>query len=249
MAVVLATHALTKRFQQTAALDGLSITMEEGHIYGLVGLNGAGKTTLLRILAGLSEPTSGSFSLLGGERERELRNARKRIGFLVGEPIAVESFSIRRNLELYARLTDCRDPAKEKELRQRLGLTARGVGLRPYKSCSVWEKQRYGIAAALLGDPALLVLDEPLNGLDPAGAGEALALLEERKEKGVCMLIASTQPEELPGLVTDYFFLREGRLAAQMQARELKRLLEKGGPEALETALCPRTGEAERRKA
>ena len=249
MPPVLVTHDLTKRYRGKTALDGLSISLEEGHIYGLIGLNGAGKTTLMRMLAGLSEPTSGGFSLFGGESERELRSARRRIGFLVGEPIAVEDFSIRKNLELYARLTDGRDPAREKELRQRLGLTARGVGLRPYRSCTLWEKQRYGIAAALLGEPELLVLDEPMNGLDPDGAGEVLALLEERKEKGVCMLIASTQPEELPGLVTDYFFLREGRLAGQMQAHELKRLLENGSPEALETVLCPQTGEAEGRGA
>ena len=113
----------------------------------------------------------------------------------------------------------------------------------------MWERQRYGIAAALQGDPELLILDDPLNGLDPEGTRAALALLEERKEKGVGMLIASSQPEELPGLVTDYLFLREGRLIGQMQASELKLLLVNGGPEALEEALCPQTGEAERREA
>ncbi len=240
MAVVLATHALTKRFQQTAALDGLSITMEEGHIYGLVGPFGAGKTTLLRILAGLSEPTSGSFSLLGGETPAALCRARKRVGFLVDRPAAVEYFTIRKNLEMQARLLGGVDREKQKALRRKLELTERKVGRRRYDDCALWERQRYGVAAALLGDPELLVLDEPMNGLDPEGIRAAWELLEERNRTGgVTVLITSPQPEEVRGLATDYLFLGAGRLLAQMTAAALEERLETEGAEAFAALLSP----------
>ena len=240
MAEVLTTHALTKRYKEKIALDGLSISVEEGHIYGLVGANGAGKTTLMRILAGLSEPTSGSFSLFGGETSAALCRARRRVGFLVDRPLAVEYFSIRKNLEMQARLLGGVDREKQKELCRKLELTERKVGRRCYSDCVLWERQRYGVAAALLGEPELLVLDEPMNGLDPEGIQAARELLEERNRSGgVTMLIATTQPEEVRGLATDYLFLCEGRLLAQMTAAELEEKLETEGAEAFASLLSP----------
>ena len=240
MAEILSTRNLTKRYKQKTALAGLSISLEEGRVYALIGCDGAGKTTLLRILAGLSEPTEGSYSLFGGETPAELCRARKRMGFLVDRPMAVEYFTIRKNLELQARLLGGVDGEKQKELRRRLELTERKVGRRRCDDCALWERQRYGIAAALLGDPKLLVLDEPMNGLDPEGARAARALLEERnRAEGVTMLITSSRPEELRGLATDYLFLCEGRLLADLTAEELEARLETAGPEALEALFTP----------
>lgn len=242
MAEILNTRNLTKRYKLKTVLDGLTISLEEGRFYGLIGGDGAGKTTLLRILAGLSEPTSGSFSLFGGETPAALCRARKRVGFLVDRPVAVEYFSIRKNLEMQARLLGGVDREKQKVLRQRLGLTERKVGRRRCGDSALWERQRYGIAAALLGDPRLLVLDEPMNGLDPEGIRAARALLEERnRQEGVTVLLASSQPEELRGLATDYFFLGEGRLLAKMTAEELEERLETEGPEAFEALLASET--------
>ncbi len=235
MAEVMSTRDLTKRYKGKTALDGLSISLEEGHIYGLVGNNGAGKTTLMRILAGLSEPTAGSFSLFGGHTPAELCRARKRVGFLIEKPISYDNLSLRRNLTLHAALLG--RPARKQigALRRELDITERKVGNRRYGSCSMGEKQRYGLAAALLGDPELLVLDEPANGLDPAGTRELRELLLRRnREKGTAMLISSHILEELHLLATDYLFLHEGKLLLKLTAEELDEKLKKEGMERME---------------
>ena len=230
MSEVLTTQDLTKRYRGKTALDGLTITLEEGHIYGLIGANGAGKTTLMRILAGLSEPTSGSLSLFGGRTPAELCRARRRVGFLIESPIAYDSLSLRRNLTLHAALLGRPDRMQIKALRQELDITERKVGNRRYGSCSMGEKQRYGIAAALLGEPELLVLDEPTNGLDPAGTRELRELLLRRnREKGVTMLISSHILEGLHLLATDYLFLHEGKLLLSLTAGELDERMEREG--------------------
>jgi ABC-2 type transport system ATP-binding protein len=246
MAEVLHTQGLTKIYKEIPALDSLSISLEEGHIYGLIGPDGAGKTTLLRLLAGLCFPTTGNFSLFGSQTAAQLRNARKRIGFLIETPIAVEYFSLRQNLELQALMTVRKDKEGLKELRRRLGLTERAVGHRRFKDCAVWERQRYGLAAALLGDPELLLLDEPLNGLDPEGIREARTLLGElNREKGVTMLIATPFPAELRGLATDYIFLDEGRLLRTLRAEELEQM-QSEDPDQLASELLRLREEGER---
>ena len=225
MAEVLRTQALTKRYGKKTALEDLDLTLESGHIYGLIGPEGAGKTTLLRLLAGLCFPTSGGYSLFGETSPSRLTRARKRVGFLIDAPVAAEYFSLRQNLELQAPLAGVRDGNRLKELRRSLGLTERSVGHRRWRDCATWERQRYGLAAALLGQPELLVLDEPLNGLDPEGIRTARELLGElNRTKGVAMLITSAFPEELMGLATDYLFLDEGRLLKNLTARELEQM-------------------------
>jgi ABC-2 type transport system ATP-binding protein len=227
MSEVLRTHDLTKRYRGKTALEKLNITLEEGHIYGLIGLNGAGKTTLMRLLAGLSEPTEGSFSLFGSRTPAELCRARRRVGFLIEKPIAYENLSLRRNLILHASLLGRVNRKELDALQKQLDITDAKVGRR-YGSCSMGEKQRYGIAAALLGDPALLVLDEPVNGLDPAGVKELRELLLRRnREKGTTMLISSHILEELQLLATDYLFLHEGKLLLSLTAEELDSRLER----------------------
>ena len=237
MAEVLRTQALTKRYGEKTALKGLDLSLESGRIYALVGPEGAGKTTLLRLLAGLCLPTSGSLSLFGETSPSRLAKARKRVGFLVDGPIAVEYFSLRQNLELQAPLAGRRDETRLKELRRSLGLTERSVGHRRWRDCAAWERQRYGLAAALLGQPELLALDEPLNGLDPEGVRTARELLGElNRTGGVAMLITSAFPAELLGLATDFLFLDEGRLIASMTAGEVERM-QAEDPEKLMAAL------------
>ena len=237
MAEVLRTRALTKHYGARAALEGLDLSLEAGKVYALIGPEGAGKTTLLRLLAGLCFPTSGSFSLFGETAPSRLAGARKRVGFLVDAPIAVDGFSLRKNLELQAPMAGWGDGPRLKELRRRLGLTERGVGHRRWRDCAAWERQRYGLAAALLGKAELLVLDEPMNGLDPEGLRMARALLEERnRERGVTMLITCAFPQELLGLATEYLFLDEGRLLGSMTAREAEGLLTED-PEGLAARL------------
>ena len=237
MAEVLRTRALTKRYGGRTALEDLSLSLESGQIYALVGPEGAGQTTLLRLLAGLCLPTSGSLSLFGETAPSRLNRARKRVGFLVDAPIAVEYLSLRQNLELQAPLTGRREESRLKTLRQSLGLTERSVGHRRWRDCATWERQRYGLAAALLGKPALLVLDEPMNGLDPEGLRMARELLEElHRTGGVTMLITSAFPTELLGLATDFFFLDEGRLIASMTAREAEQMCSED-PEKLASRL------------
>ena len=225
MVDIIRTYNLTKRFGEKIALNSLCISLEPNHIYGLIGPEGAGKTTLIRLLAGLYRPSEGSISLFGEKNPAGLNRARKRIGFLVEDPIAEERFSVRQNLEMQAMLSGRTSKAKLKELRHQLG----------FRDCSVWEQKRYGLAAALLGEPELLVLDEPLNGLDPEGCQLAAKLLMEMNRKnGVTMLISACFPRELFGFATDYLFLNEGRLMGSMSASELEQKLESASPEELE---------------
>ena len=237
MGEVLSVQDLTKRYGPKTALDDLSVALEQGRFYGLIGPEGAGKTTLLRLLAGLSFPTSGSLSLFGSRTEAQLRRARKRVGFLIETPVAVEYFSLRQNLELQAPLAGRRSREGLKALRRTLGLTEREVGHRRFQDCALWERQRYGLAAALLGDPELLVLDEPMNGLDPEGIRVFRELLGQwNRDRGVTVLIAASDPAELRGLATDYLFMEAGRLLYSLTAEELEQMLETA-PEELEETL------------
>jgi ABC-2 type transport system ATP-binding protein len=235
MEEILSARGLTKRFGNRTVLDGLDLTLKSGRIYGLIGPNGAGKTTLLRLTAGLCLPTEGSLILFGGESERALRAARRRVGFLIEEPIASESRSVGRNLSMQAALAGQRDRERIRALRKSLGITERKVGMGSYALCSTGQKQRYGVAAALLGEPELLVLDEPMNGLDTEGSRDLRELLLRlNREKGVTMLISSHDLETLRLLATDYIFLIGGRLRQTLPAEELERRLEAEGMKRLE---------------
>ena len=243
MTEVLRAQGITKWFGKRTVLQGLDLSLEKGRIYGLIGVNGAGKTTLMRILAGLCLPTEGSLSLLGEAGEAGLCAARRRTGFLIETPIAGETSSVGAYLSRQAGLLG-RDGREDlKELRKRLGITERQVGRGRYALCSLGQKQRYGLAAALLGKPELLVLDEPMNGLDPAGFREVRELLQQRnREQGVTMLISSHLLEELRRLATDYLFLHEGRLLEHLSAEKMEKRLEEEGLERLEDWYLRRIG-------
>lgn len=204
---ILETMDLSKRYRKKMALDQVSLRLEAGHIYGLVGNNGSGKSTLLRIITGLSKPTSGGIKLFGCENKRELNNARKRLGALVEAPAYYADMTIGQNLYMQALL--CENKVTKNDiisLRKKLGIDAREIGELRLSQCSMGQKQRYGIAAAVLGDPELLILDEPLNGLDPSGVRELREFLKLINQKGVTILISSHLLAELYKLATDYIF-------------------------------------------
>lgn len=205
------------------ALDGVDLALESGHIYGLVGNNGAGKTTLMRLIAGLALPTGGSLSLFGAGSEKELFAARKRLGSLISQPAGYEDLSLWQNLVSQSILLP---HVTRKELSDLCGLVGleRSARRRSLRKASTGEKQRYGLAAALMGEPDLLLLDEPMNGLDPGGIADTRdLLLRLNRERGLTILISSHLLGELHRTATDYIFLHQGKVLETITAEELDR--------------------------
>ena len=216
MAYIIETQALTKRYGQKQAVDQMSLHVEKGDIYGIIGKNGAGKTTLMKMLVGLTKPTDGSIKLFGGD---QLNQARRRIGSLIEAPAFYKRESALENLRRFALLT----PTPEEELHRLLELVGLAdVGNKKAGTFSLGMKQRLGIAIALLGDPELLVLDEPINGLDPAGIKHIRDLLLELNAKGVTLLISSHLLDELGKIATRYGILSDGVLVEEISAQELE---------------------------
>jgi ABC-2 type transport system ATP-binding protein len=219
---------LSKKYGSKTVLDQLSFSLEAGHIYGLVGNNGAGKSTLLRMITGLSRPTAGSISLFGSKSGRQLQQARLRVGALIETPAFYADMTIAQNLHMQAILCKTRLSGQEiLDLRTELGIAANQIGELRLSQCSLGQRQRVGIAATLVGKPELLILDEPLNGLDPSGVTELRGFLQTLNQKGITMLISSHILEELHKLATDYIFLDRGAILQTITAAELEyRILE-----------------------
>lgn len=226
----LAVQGLTKTYGARRAVDEISFGLLPGHIYALVGHNGCGKSSLLRLIGGLSLPDAGTVSLFGSETERELSRARSRVGFLLSESDFFPAYSVYGNLKLTAQLRGEVSKSEIRALMQRLHLTEREIGSQRMGKCSAGQQKRAGIAAALLGQPELLVLDEPFNALDKSSLEDVLALLrEENGQRGTTMHIAEHHTEELSLLATDFLFLNEGRLTEQVSAAELQARLGETG--------------------
>ena len=216
---ILETKALTKTYREANALQGIDLALEPGKIYGLVGNNGAGKTTLFRILGGLARPTSGSVSLFGAATKKGLNRARKRIGFLIESPVYYPTLSARSNLRNVQLLCGGEDKDELRRVLEQVGLNPDSH--QPLRHYSTGMKQRYGLAAALVGDPELLVLDEPLNGLDPQGALDMNKLLLRLRDQGKTILLSSHLLAQLYKTATDYLFLDHGRVLEQITHAEL----------------------------
>lgn len=213
---VLKTDRLTKRFGAKTALDNVSIEIKPGEIYGLIGKNGAGKTTLMRLCLGLALPSHGDIDLFDGQSPDE---ARHRIGTLLESPCIYKNCSALENLKRFAILTGT---PKEKlpEILELVGLG--NVGRKKAGKFSMGMKQRLGIAIALLGDPELLILDEPINGLDPEGIRDVRdVILRLNREKGITFLISSHLLDELAKVVTTYGIIANGVLVEQVSAASL----------------------------
>lgn len=219
---VLRADALTKRYGRFKALDGLNMRVPGGAIYGLVGKNGAGKTTLIRMICGLQAPTGGSFSLYGARHDsRRILKARRRMGAVVETPSIYGGMTARENLEVQSRVLGLPSDDGIGELLELVGLS--DTGKKRAKDFSLGMRQRLGIAVALAGDPDFLVLDEPVNGLDPQGIVEMRELiLRLNRERQITVLISSHILDELSRMATHYGFLSGGRMARELSAAELE---------------------------
>lgn len=223
---VLEINALTKRFGKYTALDSVSFSLERGRIYGFVGNNGAGKTTLMRIICGLSRPTSGSFSIFGAESEKDLQLARRRVGSLIESPVFYPDMTARQNLIAQSIICGVKGTKRVDELMQIVGLGGKSAK-KSIKHFSTGMKQRYGLAFALIGSPELLILDEPLNGLDVEGMDDITELLLSLcNEHGVTILLSSHLLARLDKVATNYIFIDYGKIVEQISAEELRTKVE-----------------------
>ena len=215
------TQNITKEFHGFIALNNVSITLESGKIYGLIGKNGAGKTTLMRILAGLSFPTKGSLSLFGSTNEAEFQEELKRIGCLIEYPSMNGTMTALENLKLHRIMRGIPDDKQDVELLKLVGLES--TGKKKVKDFSLGMKQRLGIAIALIANPELLILDEPVNGLDPVGVKEIRNLIKQIcKERNICILISSHNLPELYQTASNYIIIDHGKIMQTLTLEELE---------------------------
>ena len=221
---VLEVRDVTKRFRgaPAPALDHVSLSVGRGRIYGLVGRNGAGKTTLMRIICGLSHPTSGAVSILGQEGEGGLCRARSHMGCLIEGPAVYAGLTAFENMAMRAYQKGCYDRAGIVRTLGAVGL-AEAQGRRA-RDLSLGTRQRLGIAMALVGDPALLVLDEPTNGLDPVGMADMRRLLRLLcDQRGTTMLVSSHILSELYQMADRFVLMDKGRIVEERTHGELAR--------------------------
>ncbi len=221
MEYVLTANALSKHYGHFKALDKLSMHVPKGAIYGFVGKNGAGKTTLIRLICGLQEPTSGTFALYGTPyTNREIGRSRRRMGAVVETPSIYGDMTAAGNLRQQYRILGLPSFQGVQELLDLVGLS--NTGKKKARDFSLGMKQRLGIAVALAGDPDFLVLDEPVNGLDPQGIIETRELiLKLNRERQITVLISSHILDELSKLATHYGFIDGGRIVKEISAAEL----------------------------
>ena len=224
MEYLLTTHHLTKTYGRHKAVDGVSLHLRQGDIYGLIGRNGAGKTTLLKLLSGLAAPTAGDFTLFGATGRRA-RAYLSRVGTLIEAPGIYPNLSAAENLKLKCLALGVRQKGLVPHLLATVGLE--GAGRKRVRNFSLGMKQRLGIALALVGDPDLLILDEPINGLDPQGIAEVRETLSTlNRERNLTLLLSSHILEELSKVATRYGILHDGVLLQELTRQEL---LEKCG--------------------
>jgi len=222
MDYVLQTNALRKSYGNCKALNGLSMRVPKGAIYGFVGKNGAGKTTLIRLICGLQEPTSGSYTLYSRKNtDRNIASSRRRMGAVVETPSIYLDLTAEENLRQQYRILGLPSFEGLPEILKMVGLE--GTGTKKVKNFSLGMRQRLGIAIALVGDPDFLVLDEPVNGLDPQGIIEIRELiLRLNRENQITFLISSHILDELSKLATHYGFIDNGHMLREMSAGELE---------------------------
>lgn len=222
MEYVLTTSGLSKKYGKFQALNDLTMHIPKGAIYGFVGRNGAGKTTLIRLICGLQEPTKGAYSIYGIDyTDKSISKSRRRMGAVVETPSIYLDMTAEDNLKQQALILGLPSYDSIPEILKLVGLD--NTGKKRARNFSLGMKQRLGIAVALMGNPDFLVLDEPVNGLDPQGIIEIRELiLKLNKERKITVLISSHILDELSRLATHYGFIDKGRLVKEISAAELE---------------------------
>lgn len=218
MDYVLRTEGITKAYGGNFVVDHVNMHVKRGDIYGFIGKNGAGKTTFMRLVAGLAAPMEGSIELFGS---RELEKQRVRIGTLIEQPGLYGTMTAQENMEIMRRNYGITDKNTTEQMLEFVGLSQ--AGKKKVKNFSLGMKQRLGIAIALYRNPDFLILDEPINGLDPEGIKEMRdLLLKLNEEKQITILISSHILGELSKIATNYGIIKEGALIEEFEAEELE---------------------------
>lgn len=222
---VLTISGLTKKYYQQFAVNGLDMHIERGDIYGFVGENGSGKTTVIRLITGLIFPNSGSFRLFGVDHQSpEIGQARSRIGAIVENPSIYRNMSAYDNLKTQCMILGFDNDEKIRSALQDVGLSELYDDPKKAGNFSLGMRQRLGIAMALLGDPEFLILDEPMNGLDPAAIVSLRELIIQlNRERGITFLISSHILTELSLVATKYGIISKGKLLKEITAAQLHR--------------------------
>lgn len=226
MEYVFEAKGLVKRYGNYTALSGFDMHVPKGAIYGFVGRNGAGKTTLIRILCGIQPATSGDFTLYGKSgKSNEIHNARRRMGAIVESPAIYMDMTAQQNLCMQCRVLGIPTTGVN-ELLALVGLS--NTGKKKARDFSLGMRQRLGIAIALVGDPDLLVLDEPVNGLDPQGIIEIRELIQMlNKDHGITVIISSHYLDELSKVATHYGFIDQGKMVREMSMEMIEKACKK----------------------
>jgi ABC-2 type transport system ATP-binding protein len=215
---IIRTTSLHKTFGSTTATDNLSIRVKPGEIYGFLGLNGAGKTTLIRMLLGMIKPDNGSIRLFGQEVTRRF-SLWNEIGYLVETPHAYPDLTVRENLAVFYQLRQLRNPGLIDQVMHQLKLT--NYKDRKAKVLSLGNQQRLGLAKALLHQPKILILDEPINGLDPEGIVEVRELLQEFTRQGKTVFLSSHILGEISRIANRIGIIHRGKLIKELTSQEL----------------------------
>lgn len=212
---------LSKQYGKNMVLQHADFEVKRASIVGLVGPNGAGKTTIMKMLGGLVFPTEGEISIYGGKTEEELAKARSRMSFMIEVPYAKEDMSATENLERQRLQKGIPNKERVQEVLELVGLA--NTGNKQVKKFSMGMRQRLGIALSLLTKPEIMVLDEPVNGLDPEGIVEIRELLLKlNREEHITIIISSHLLAELSLLCTDYIFVNKGTIIKRLTAEELQ---------------------------
>lgn len=220
------TQRLTKRFGDVLAVDSVDLRVGQGEIYGFLGLNGAGKTTTIRALLGMILPTAGAVEVLGQTVSPHRRGPWSKVGHLVESPSAYPDLTVHENLEIARRLHGITDSTATKRVMEKLNITA--YAERKAGTLSTGNLQRLGLARALLHEPELLILDEPANGLDPAGVVEIREMLRSlANSKGVTVFMSSHILTEVDRLATRIGIIHQGRLIEELDTDKLEKLRSK----------------------
>lgn len=227
MEYILETNKLKKTYHHFKAIDNLNMHIAKGAIYGLIGKNGAGKTTLIRLICGLQNPTNGTYTIYGIQNtDKQILDVRKRMGAIIETPSIRLDVTAEDNLKEQYRIMGLPSFDNLQEILKLVGLM--DTGKKKTKHFSLGMKQRLGIAIALVGNPDFLILDEPINGLDPEGIIEIRELiLKLNKERGITFLISSHYLDELSKIATDYGFIENGSMIQEIRKEELEKKCKK----------------------